>query len=101
MDGNNSIEETDPTSTNPQKLTILSSQAGAVTSRRNGHLEVMVMRKSLQDDSKGACQVFNDTTGQYATIPNDASEGSTCQGYATMGTCRPDGYVSASCISIF
>ena len=38
-----------------------------------------------------AAQVFNDTTGQYATIPNDASEGDTCQGYANMGTCRPDG----------
>eukprot|EP00750_Incisomonas_marina_P028645 INCI6800.1.p1 GENE.INCI6800.1~~INCI6800.1.p1 ORF type:complete len:1386 (+),score=235.40 INCI6800.1:180-4337(+) len=75
----------------PKKLTILSAQAGAVTSRSQGALEVMVMRKSLQDDSKGACQVFNDTTGQYATIPNDPSLGDTCQGYANMGTCRPDG----------
>ncbi len=71
----------DPKSTKPpQKLTVLAAQAGGVTSRGNGELELMVMRKSLQDDSKGACQVFNDTTGLYADIPNDASMGDTCQG---------------------
>ena len=84
------IQETSDTVETPKKFTLLSAQAGAVTSRSSGQLEVMVMRKSLQDDSKGACQVFNDTTGQYATIPNDPSEGTSCEGYASMGTCRPD-----------
>ena len=47
------------------QLTVLTAQTGGATSRSVGQLEVMLHRRSLQDDSKGACQVFNDTTGQY------------------------------------
>jgi hypothetical protein len=74
-----------------QQLTLLVPQSGAVTSRRNGELELMLHRRALQDDAKGACSVFNDTTGEYANIPEDTSEGTTCQSFAWMGTCRADG----------
>lgn len=74
-----------------RQLTVVAQQTGAVTSSQDGELQIMVHRRSLQDDSKGACQVFNDTSGEYATIPNDVSAGTTCGSYKTMGTCRADG----------
>ena len=73
-----------------QRLALLAQQSGGVTSRHPGQLEVMLHRRSLQDDSKGACQVFNDTSGQYANIRLDDSLGVNCSGWAAMGTCRPD-----------
>jgi hypothetical protein len=72
-------------------FTLLVAQSGAAVSRNNGELEVMLHRRNLQDDAKGACSVFNDTTGQYANIPNDTSWGTTCSRYDSMGTCRADG----------
>ena len=72
------------------RLVILSQQTGGTTSRKPGQLEIMLHRRSLQDDSKGACQVFNDTSGQYASIPLDNSSGTTCSQYAWAGTCRAD-----------
>lgn len=75
----------------PRQLTLLVPQTGAITSRSNGELEWMMLRRSAQDDSKGACQVFNDTSGEYANIPMDPSAGVNCSGWLVAGTCRPDG----------
>eukprot|EP00466_Bigelowiella_natans_P018245 jgi/Bigna1/78050/fgenesh1_pg.52_\ len=72
------------------QLSVLTQQTGGATSTSSGNLEIMVHRRSLQDDSKGACQVFNDTTGSYATIPLDDSEGNTCTQFGWAGTCRAD-----------
>lgn len=74
-----------------KQLTLLVPQSGAATSRQSGELELMLHRRALQDDAKGACSVFNDTTGQYANLPEDTSEGTTCRSFAWMGTCRADG----------
>lgn len=72
------------------RLLVLSRQTGGATSRKAGQLEIMMHRRSLQDDSKGACQAFNDTSGQYANIPLDNSSGTSCSQYGWAGTCRAD-----------
>ena len=75
----------------PQQLHVLAAQAGGVTSRLPGQLEVMTHRRLAQDDNLGACAVFNDTAGGgYADLPVDDTFGTTCETFDVFGTCRPD-----------